>query len=166
MKCSLIISNFLFFPCSLFTFIFLHYSLKKTFLSLLAILWNSAFSWVYLFFPPLPYFLFFSQLFVKPPQITTLLSCISFSLAWFWLLPSIQCYEPLSVILQALFLPDLIPWIYLSPPLYNHKDLIYVIPELDFLDGSDGKESTYIAEDLSLIPGVGRSHGGGHGNPL
>ena len=32
--------------------------------------------------------------------------------------------------------------------------------------GSDGKESTSIAGDLGLIPGLGRSTGGGHGNPL
>ena len=38
--------------------------------------------------------LFFSQLFVKPPQTTTLFSCISFSLGWFWSLPPVQCYEP------------------------------------------------------------------------
>ena len=65
--------------------------------------------------------LFFHQLFVKPPQTTTLPSCISFSLGWFWLQPSVQCYEPLSIVLQALCVPDLIPWIYLSPLLYNHK---------------------------------------------
>ena len=32
--------------------------------------------------------------------------------------------------------------------------------------GSDGKESTCNAEDLGSIPGLGRSPGGGHGNPL
>ena len=32
--------------------------------------------------------------------------------------------------------------------------------------GSDGKESTCSAGDLGLIPGLGRSPGGGHGNPL
>ena len=32
--------------------------------------------------------------------------------------------------------------------------------------GSDGKESTGNAGDLGLIPGSGRSPGGGHGNPL
>ena len=31
---------------------------------------------------------------------------------------------------------------------------------------SAGKESTCSAGDLSLIPGVGRSPGGGHGNPF
>ena len=35
-----------------------------------------------------------------------------------------------------------------------------------FPDGSDGKESACNAGDLCLIPGVGRSPGGGHGNPL
>ena len=33
-------------------------------------------------------------------------------------------------------------------------------------DGSDGKESTCHAGDPSSIPGSGRSHGEGNGNPL
>ena len=32
--------------------------------------------------------------------------------------------------------------------------------------GSDDKESACNAGDLGLIPGLGRSPGGGHGNPL
>ena len=32
--------------------------------------------------------------------------------------------------------------------------------------GSDGKESACNAGDLDLIPGLGRSPGGGHGNPF
>ena len=36
-------------------------------------------------------------------------------------------------------------------------------PERGFPGGSDGKES---AGDLALIPGSGRSPGGGRGNPL
>ena len=35
-----------------------------------------------------------------------------------------------------------------------------------FPGGSDGKESTCNAGDLSSIPGLGRSPGEGHGNPL
>ena len=35
-----------------------------------------------------------------------------------------------------------------------------------FPGGSDGKESTCNTGDLGLIPGLGRSPGGGHGNPL
>jgi len=41
------------FPILLFPSISLHWSLRKAFLSLLAILWNSAFRWVYLSFSPL-----------------------------------------------------------------------------------------------------------------
>ena len=37
---------------------------------------------------------------------------------------------------------------------------------MGFPGGSDGKESAYNAEDLGLIPGSGRSPGGGHGNSL
>ena len=43
------------FPILLFSSIYLHWSLIKAFLSLLAILWNSAFKWVYLFFCPLSF---------------------------------------------------------------------------------------------------------------
>ena len=35
-----------------------------------------------------------------------------------------------------------------------------------FPGGSDSKESTCSVGDLDLIPGLGRSPGGGHGNPL
>ena len=35
-----------------------------------------------------------------------------------------------------------------------------------FPGGSDGKESACSAGDLDLIPGLGRSPGEGHGNPL
>ena len=37
---------------------------------------------------------------------------------------------------------------------------------LDFPGGSDGKESVCNVGDLGLIPELGRSHEGGHGNPL
>ena len=42
------------FPILLFSSISLHWSLKKAFLSLHAILWNSVLRWVYLYFSPLP----------------------------------------------------------------------------------------------------------------
>ena len=35
---------------------------------------------------------------------------------------------------------------------------------MGFPGGSDGKESAYNAGDLSLIPGLGKSPAGGHGN--
>ena len=37
---------------------------------------------------------------------------------------------------------------------------------LDFPGGSDGRASTYSAEDLDSIPGSGRSSGEGNANPL
>ena len=65
--------------------------------------------------------LFFSQLFVRPPQTTILHCCISFSWRCFWSPPPVQCYEPPSIVLQALCLSDLVPEIYFSLPLYNNK---------------------------------------------
>ena len=53
------------FPIQLFSFISLHWSLRKAFLSLLAILWNSAFIWVYLSFSPLPFTSFLSSAICK-----------------------------------------------------------------------------------------------------
>ena len=37
---------------------------------------------------------------------------------------------------------------------------------MGFPGSSNSKESTYNAGDLGLIPGLGRSPGEGHGNPL
>ena len=37
---------------------------------------------------------------------------------------------------------------------------------MGFPGGSDSKESAYNVGDLSSIPELGRSPGGGHGNPL
>ena len=84
-------------PFLLFSSVSLHCSLKKAFLSLLAILWNSAFSWVYLSLFPLLFASLFPQLFVKPSQTTTLPSCIS--IFWggcFCSLPPMQYYRLLS----------------------------------------------------------------------
>ena len=41
-----------------------------------------------------------------------------------------------------------------------------VLLYMGFLGGSDGKESACNAGDLGSIPELGRSPGGGHGNPL
>jgi len=52
------------FPILLFSCIFLYWSLRKAILFLLAILWNSAFRWVYLSFSPLHFtYLLFSAIF-------------------------------------------------------------------------------------------------------
>ena len=75
------------------------------------------------FLSPLLLLLFFSQLFIRSPQTAILSFCISFSWGWSWSLPPVQCHEPPSIVLQALYLSDLIPWIYLSLSLYNHKGI-------------------------------------------
>ena len=93
----------------------------EAFLSLLAILQNSAFRWVYLSFPPLPLAsLLFSAL-CKASSDNHFAFCISFYWGWSWSLPPVQCHELLFILLQALCPSDLIPWIYLSLPLYNCK---------------------------------------------
>ena len=108
------------FPIPLFSSIYLHWSLRKAFLSLLALLWNSAFLWVYLLFSPLPlaslifsaicmsssdnYFAFLHFFFLGMVLITA-----SYTMSW------------TSVSNSSSSLSDLVPWIYLSLPLYNHK---------------------------------------------
>ena len=117
------------FPILLFSSISLHWSLRKAFLSLLSILWNSAFKWAYLSFSPL---LFASLLFTA---ICKASSDSHFAFLHFFflrvILIPVSCtmLRTSSVVLQALCLSDLIPWIYLSLPLYNRRDLILVIPE-------------------------------------
>ena len=44
-------------------------------------------------------------------------------------------------------------------------DPIYIY-RMNFLHGSDGKELACDVGNLGSIPGLGRSPGGGHGNPL
>ena len=63
--------------------------------------------------------IFFSQQFVRPPQTTIFPFCVS-CWGWFSSLSAVQYHEPLSIVLQALCLSDLISWIYLSLLLYNH----------------------------------------------
>ena len=110
------------FPILLFSSISLHWSLRKAFLSLLAILWKSAFKWVYLSSSPL---LLASLL------LTAICKASSdnhfYLLRFFFLgmddldLCPIQCNKPLSIVYQALCLSDIVPSIYFSFPLYNHK---------------------------------------------
>ena len=123
-ECSLGISNFPEEISSLSHSVFLYFFaliIRKAFLSLLASLWNSAFKWVYLSFFPL---LFASLLFTaicKASSDSHFAFFISFSWGWSWSLSPVQCHEPLSTVVQVLYPSDLIPWIYFSLPLYNHK---------------------------------------------
>jgi len=128
------------FPILLFSSIFLHWSLRKAFLSLLAILWNSAFRCFYLSFSPLLFDSLLSQLFVRPPQTAILLFCISFSWGWSWFLSPVQCHEPLSIVHQVLCLSDLIwatvsswscfCWLYRASPTLAAMNIINLISVL------------------------------------
>ena len=71
----------------------------------------------FLFSFPIVYLLF--PAICKAPETTILPFCNVFSWGWFWSWPSVQCHKLSSIVLQAL--SDLIPWIYLSLPLHNHK---------------------------------------------
>ena len=47
---------------------------------------------------------------------------------------------------------------------FDNPGQVYIL--VGFAGGSDGKGSTCNEGDLASIPGLGRSPGGGHGNPL
>ena len=125
MKCPFGISNFLEEISSLsLSVVFLYFFAliaEEDFLISPSILSNSAFRWVYLSFFPL---LFTSLLFTaicKTSSDSHFVFCISFSWGWSWSLSPVQCHEPPSIVLQALCLSDLIPWIYFSFPLHHRK---------------------------------------------
>ena len=62
----------------------LHWSYRKCFLSLLAILWNSAFKWVYLCFSPLPFTSLLFTATCKASLDSHFAFCIFFSWGWSW----------------------------------------------------------------------------------
>ena len=68
--------------------------------------------------------LFFSQLFVRPPQTAILLFCISLSWGWSWSLSPVQCHKPPSIVHQALCLSDLVPESISHFPCIILRDLI------------------------------------------
>ena len=126
MKCSLVslifLKRSLVFPILLFSSISLHWSLRKAFLSLLAILWNSAFKWVYLPSYPLP---FTSLLFTA---ICKASSDSHFALLHFFFLGMVLITASYTISWTAAHsssgtLSELIPSIYFSLPLYNYKGL-------------------------------------------
>ena len=113
MKCSLSISNFLQeisrLSHLLFSSISLHWSLRKAFLSLLLFfgtLHSDGNIFPFLLCFPL---LFFSQLFVRPPQTAILLFCISFPWGWSWSLSPVQCHEPPQTSAPQILTCPLIP---------------------------------------------------------
>ena len=118
------------FPILLFSSISFHWLLRKAFLSLLAILWNFAFRWIYLSSSPLPFAsLLFSDI-CKASSDNHLsfyffclfhLSLYFFFLGIILITASCTMLQTSSIVLQALCRSDLILWIYLSLPLYYQK---------------------------------------------
>ena len=108
------------FPSLLFSSISLHLSLRQAFLFLLAILWNSAFKWVYLSFSPL---LLASLLFssICKASSDNYFAFLHFFFLGMALITASYTVSQICVLSSSGTLSDLIPWIYLSLPLYNHK---------------------------------------------
>ena len=110
------------FPILFFSCISLHLSQRKAFFSLLAILWNSTFRWVYLSFSPLPLASFLFAAICKASSDSHF-AFLHFFFSWgcSWLLPPVECHKPPSTVLQALCVSDPVPWFYFSLPPYNRK---------------------------------------------
>ena len=108
------------FPILLFSSIYLHWLLRKAFLSLLAILWNSAFRWMYLSFSPLPLpSLLFSG--VCKASSDNHFAFLPFFFLGMVLITASGTMLQNSVHGSSGTLSDLIPWIYLSVPWHNCK---------------------------------------------
>ena len=101
------------FPILLFSSISLHWSLRKAFLSLFAIFWNSAFIWVYLSFSPL---LFASLLFtvICKASPDSRLASFHFFFLGMVLIPVSCTVSRTSVRSSSGVLSDLVPLIYFS----------------------------------------------------
>ena len=108
------------FPILLFSSISLHWSLRKALLSLLDILWNSAFKWEYLSFSPL---LFTSLHFTAICKVSSdnHFAFLHFFSVGMVLIPVSCTMSWTSVHRSSGFLSDLVPWIYFSLPLYSQK---------------------------------------------
>ena len=97
-----------------------HSSFKKAILSHLAVFWNSAFSWMYLFLSSLPFtstfFLSYLQGLHRQP-----LCLLAFLFGGMVLVTTSHTVLQASLHSSSGTLSGLIPWICLSPPLYNCK---------------------------------------------
>ena len=107
------------FPILLFSSISLHWG-RLSYLSLLAILWNSTIKWVFVSFSPL---LFASLLFTATCKASSdsHFAFLHFFFLGMVLIPVSCIMLQTSIHSSSGTLSDLIPWIYLSLPLYNCK---------------------------------------------
>ena len=117
MTCSLGISNFLeeisnLSPSIVFLYFSLHWSLRKSFLSLLAIRWNSTFKWVYLSISPLPFTSVLFSAICKASSDSHFAFLHFFSLGMVLITASCTMSWT-SIHSSSGTLSDLIPWIYL-----------------------------------------------------
>ena len=96
LKSSLVFPILLFSSITLFFF----YLGRFSYLSLLFSGTLHLFGYIFTFLPCLS-ILSFPQLFAKPPQTTTVPSCISFFGGWVWSPAPIQCYKPSSIVLHS-----------------------------------------------------------------
>ena len=96
------------FPILLFSSISLHWSLRKAFLSLLAILGNSVFQWVYHSFSPLLFAPLLFTAICKASSDSHFAFLHFFFLGMVLLLCPVQCHELPSKVHQALCLSDLV----------------------------------------------------------
>ena len=133
------------FPILLFSSISSHWSLRKAFLSLLAILWNSAFRCLCLSFSPLPYTsLLFSP--ICKASSDNRFAFLHFFFLGMVLITASCTMSRTSIHSSSGTLSDLVPWIYLSLSLYNRKG--FDLPEwssgfpyfLQFKSGFGNKE--------------------------
>ena len=122
MKCLLFLKRSLGFPILLFSCIFLHWSLRKAFLFLLAILWNSVSKWVYLSYSPLPFLLF--------SAICKNFSSNHFAFLHFFFLGMILITASCTISQTSVYsssgtlFTQSNLWLYLSLPLYNQKGFV------------------------------------------
>ena len=112
----ILLKKSLVFSIPLFSSTSLHCSFKKAWLSLLGILWNSAFSWVYLSLSLLPFTSLLSSAICKTSSDNHVVFLHFFFFGM--VLITASCSVLQTFLHSSLGLSDLIPWIYSSPPLY------------------------------------------------
>ena len=116
----IIVKRSLVFAILLFPFISLHWSLRKAFLSLLAVLWNSAFRWEYLSFTPSPSASLFFLTICKASSDNHF-AFLHFFFLWMTLITAPCTVSWISIHSSSGTLLSLITWLYLSLPLCNLK---------------------------------------------
>ena len=108
-------------PILLFSSISFHCSHEKAFLSLLAILWSSAFSLVCLSLSPLPFASLLFSAICEASSDNHFAFLNFFFLRMVLISASCTMSCTLSIVFQAVCVSDKIPWIHFSLPLYNCK---------------------------------------------